>query len=61
MKAMNAMIRKQEFLSLGDAAGKYRHFIKHFPEVAQQVPLKHIASYLQITQSSLSRIRRQGW
>ena len=61
MKAMNAMIRKQEFLSLGEATDKYRHFIKQFPDVAQQVPLKHIASYLQITQSSLSRIRRQGW
>lgn len=61
VKAMNTMIRKQEFLSLGDAADKYRHFIRHFPEVAKQIPLKHIASYLQITQSSLSRIRRQVW
>ena len=61
VKAMNAMIRKQEFLSIGEAADKYRIFIKNFPELAREVPLKYIASYLQITQSSLSRIRRQGW
>jgi len=59
MQAMNEMIRKQEFLRIGNSADQYRHFVKHFPFLVQQVPLKYIASYLQITQSSLSRIRRQ--
>lgn len=59
MQAMNDMIRKQEFLHIGDSTDKYRHFVKHFPLLAKQVPLKYIASYLHITQSSLSRIRRQ--
>lgn len=59
MQAMNDMIRKQEFLRIGDSADQYRHFVKCFPLLAQQVPLKYIASYLRITQSSLSRIRRQ--
>jgi CRP-like cAMP-binding protein len=59
MQAMNDMIRKQEFLHIGDSTEQYRHFVKHFPLLAQQVPLKYIASYLRITQSSLSRIRRQ--
>jgi CRP-like cAMP-binding protein len=61
VKAMNSMIRNQEFLHKGEAIDKYRFFMKYFPELAQQLPLKHIASYLQITQSSLSRIRRQAW
>jgi len=61
MKAMNAMIRKQEFLNTGEATDKYRHFVNHFPGLAREIPLKHIAAYLQITQSSLSRIRKQGW
>lgn len=59
MQAMNDMIRKQEFLHIGDSAEQYRYFVKHFPLLARQVPLKYIASYLRITQSSLSRIRRQ--
>ncbi len=59
MQAMNAMIRKQEFLHIGDSAEQYSYFVRHFPLLAQQVPLKYIASYLRITQSSLSRIRRQ--
>ncbi len=59
MKAMSEMIRKREFLLVGDSASQYKHFVKNFPLLAQQVPLKYIASYLRITQSSLSRIRRQ--
>jgi CRP-like cAMP-binding protein len=59
MQAMNDMIRKQEFLRIGDSSDQYLHFVKHFPLLVKQVPLKYIASYLGITQSSLSRIRRQ--
>ncbi len=59
MQAMNSMIRKQEFLRIGNSAEQYQYFVKHFPLLAKQVPLKYIASYLGITQSSLSRIRRQ--
>jgi CRP-like cAMP-binding protein len=58
MQAMNEMIRKQEFLRIGDSADQYRHFVTHFPHLVRHVPLKYIASYLQVTQSSLSRIRR---
>jgi len=61
IKAMNNMIRKQEFLNKGEAAEKYQYFVRNFPKLAQQIPLKHIASYLHITQSSLSRIRKQAW
>jgi CRP-like cAMP-binding protein len=61
MRAMYEMVRKQEFLRIGDAADQYRHFAQHFPELIQQVPLKYVASYLRVTQSSLSRIRKQRW
>jgi CRP-like cAMP-binding protein len=60
MQAMNDMIRKQNFLRIGNSIDKYNYFVKNFPVLAQQVPLKYIASSLSITQSSLSRIRKQG-
>lgn len=59
MRAMNDMIRKQNFLRVGDSKDQYLYFVKNFPNLAQNVPLKYIASYLRVTQSSLSRIRRQ--
>lgn len=58
-QALNNMIRMQNFLHFGSAADKYHHFVNEHPELAQQVPLKFIASYLGITQSSLSRLRRE--
>lgn len=60
IQAMNDMIRKQNFLRIGNSIDKYNFFVQNFPVLAQQVPLKYIASYLSITQSSLSRIRKQG-
>ena len=40
------------------AATRYEHLIRSHPAIAQHAPLKHIASYLGITDTSLSRIRR---
>lgn len=41
------------------AEQRYEDLIKHDKEIFQVVQLKHIASYLGITNSSLSRIRRE--
>lgn len=41
-----------------DAEQQYKLFKLHFPDIAVRVPLKHIASWLGITQQSLSRIRK---
>ncbi len=40
------------------AENRYNLLLKHRPELVRRVPLKHLASYLGITQQSLSRIRR---
>lgn len=40
-----------------DARTQYERLIREYPDLIRKVPLKHIASYLQITPQSLSRIR----
>ncbi|MFT4660791.1 MAG: CRP-like cAMP-binding protein [Patiriisocius sp.] len=42
-----------------DAKNSYLIFLENYPEVAKKVSLGHIASFLGITQSTLSRIRKQ--
>ncbi len=43
-----------------DATTRYHHFLEKFPRLANRVPLSLLASYLGITQSSLSRIRKKS-
>jgi len=41
-----------------DATERYRQFLKLQADIAYQVPLNHIATYLGVTPQSLSRIRK---
>lgn len=41
------------------ASSRYLHLMKHRPQIVQQAPLKQIASYLGIADTSLSRIRKE--
>lgn len=41
-----------------DGTERYLDFLQKFPSLVNRVPLNYIASYLGITQSSLSRIRK---
>ncbi len=41
-----------------DASTRYLEFMKNHPSLLNQVPLIYIASYLGVTQQSLSRIRK---
>ncbi|HAA14334.1 MAG TPA: Crp/Fnr family transcriptional regulator [Cytophagales bacterium] len=41
------------------AKDRYLHLLETQPEVIQNVPLKHVATYLGITDTSLSRIRKE--
>lgn len=51
-------IERRSELVAQDATTRYRDFMEKFPTLANRVPLSYIASYLGITQSSLSRIRK---
>ena len=41
-----------------DAKERYLRFLASFPALANRIPLSYLASYIGITQSSLSRIRK---
>jgi CRP-like cAMP-binding protein len=43
-----------------DASSRYLNFLNKFPHLANRIPLSFLASYLGITQSSLSRIRKKS-
>jgi CRP-like cAMP-binding protein len=52
---------KQRSLSMitQSAETRYLHLLKEHPQVIQEAPLKHIATYLGITDTSLSRVRKR--
>lgn len=49
---------KQALLRTLDAEERYKRFLNEFPSVALEVKLEDIASYIGVTQQSLSRIRK---
>lgn len=43
-----------------DATTRYKNFLNKYPNLANRIPLSFLASYIGITQSSLSRIRKNN-
>ena len=56
-KAMAEKVNRISPMMTEDATERYLMFLSNFPSLANRVPLSYVASYLGITQSSLSRIR----
>lgn len=57
----NSLMKKMDRLSSllsEDATTRYLTFLEKFPNLINKIPLSYVASYLGITQSSLSRIRK---
>ncbi|VXD11280.1 Crp/Fnr family transcriptional regulator [Marinoscillum sp. 108] len=57
-KALVEKVNKLSPMLAEDATTRYLNFLEKFPNLANRVPLSYLASYLGITQSSLSRIRK---
>lgn len=49
---------KQALLRTLDAEQRYKHFLLEYPQVAKACKLSDIASYINVTQQSLSRLRK---
>jgi CRP-like cAMP-binding protein len=52
-------VNRLESLQFHTAEERYKQLMEEEPDILQRAPLKHIASYLGMTQVSLSRIRAQ--
>lgn len=57
-KALLQKIERISPLVAEDATTRYLSFMEKYPNLINRIPLSYLASYLGITQSSLSRIRR---
>lgn len=55
--AMRYKIYRENGFLVENATERYLHFRRLYPELADRIPLKHIATYLGIAPESLSRIR----
>lgn len=55
---MAQKVTKISTMMAEDATERYTKFLERFPSLANRIPLSYLASYLGITQSSLSRIRK---
>lgn len=56
-KCLYQKTRKSPVISQ-DATTRYLEFMRNYPSLTNRVPLAYIASYLGVTQQSLSRIRK---
>jgi CRP-like cAMP-binding protein len=57
-KALADKVARVSWMMPLDAQARYQYFLEHFPGIANRVPLQYVASYIGVTQSSLSRLRR---
>jgi CRP-like cAMP-binding protein len=55
-----ALLQQRDFLINRTGASRYQWLVDHYPDIVQRVPLGHIASFLDITQQSLSRLRKRS-
>lgn len=57
-RGLSEKVNKISPMLTEDATERYLNFLANFPGLANRIPLTYLASYLGITQSSLSRIRK---
>ncbi len=61
VRLLEQMLDKNAALQFKNARQRYRFMREKHPEILQRVSLGHIASYLGITQETLSRIRAEKY
>lgn len=59
IKRLSVLQKRVIMLMCASALERYEHFLVTYPEIAQRVPQKMIASYLGITPEALSTVRKK--
>ncbi len=57
---LSKIVLKLNAIQFQTARERYDYMITEFPDISNRVPLGHIASYLGMTQETLSRIRKNN-
>ncbi len=60
IEMLTKVANKLNAIQFQTARERYDYMLAEFPDIVHQVPLGHIASYLGMTQETLSRIRKNG-
>ncbi|MBI3067367.1 MAG: Crp/Fnr family transcriptional regulator, partial [Betaproteobacteria bacterium] len=60
MKLMSEVMAHTITLHLLDAPGRVRRFMRKHPELVERLPKKELASYLNLSPETLSRLKRRG-
>jgi CRP/FNR family transcriptional regulator, dissimilatory nitrate respiration regulator len=60
MKLMSEVMAHTITLHLLDAPGRVQRFMRKHPELAARLPKKDLASYLNLSPETLSRLKRRG-
>ncbi|MBA3596330.1 MAG: Crp/Fnr family transcriptional regulator [Methylibium sp.] len=60
MKGMSEIMAHTITLHLLDAPGRVHRFMRKHPELVDRIPQKELASYLNLTAETLSRMRQRG-
>ena len=60
MKLMSEVMAHTITLHLLDASGRVKRFMRKHPELSARLPKKELASYLNLTPETLSRLKRRG-
>jgi CRP-like cAMP-binding protein len=60
MKLMSEVMAHTITLHLLDAAGRVHRFVRKHPELTERVPKKELASYLNLSAETLSRLKQAG-
>ena len=60
MKLMSEVMAHTITLHLLDASGRLRRFMRKHAELAERLPMKELASYLNLSPETLSRLKRRS-
>ena len=61
IEMLTSVAQKLNAIQFQTARERYDYMISEFPDISHRIPLGHIASYLGMTQETLSRIRKNDF